>query len=351
MSDKLFDLLLDDSFVRFSKGEASEVESAAWTSWMHEDPKHPELVNKARALLEDGFQRMPAPDKDEELTRLLERIEPRNEQKNRYVHRPGHPRMSIIWATLATAAGILIVVGFLGWDYFFPENRPGSENPAQITYRTITTEYGERKTFRYSDGSNIILNAGSELRLPQNVAGTNSFEVWLKGEALFNINRKSAPEARSFIVHTPDSDITVLGTLFAVNTNDGQTRVVLETGRLSFNVRDSLNNRNLKYEMVPGELALFSSQFHEIRVQKVNPEVYLSWAGDSLILDQTPFSDLIDRIENTYGLRVVVEDQTLLNEKLTGHFGNLELKVLLEGLEKTLDVNIQKSDSTIYIKK
>lgn len=350
MSKKLFDLLLDDSFIRFLKGEASPDESARWNSWVQEDKKQADFTKKARKLIEEGFQNLPTPDKKKEMQRLMGRIESVQQLKPKSLSPVRKRRNNIIWATLAAAAGILLVVGFLGWDYFYQEDSSDTGSIEQITYRTITTEYGERKTFRYSDGSNIILNAGSELRLPQNVAGNHTFEVWLKGEALFNIDRRSAPETRNFIVHTPDSDISVLGTLFAVNTNDGQTRVVLESGRLSFNVRDSLNNKNLNYEMVPGELALFSSQFHEIRVKKVNPQVYLSWAGDSLILDQTPFSDLIERIEFTYGLNVVVEDKTLLNEKLTGSFGNLELKFLLEGLAKTLDVSIQKTDSTIYIK-
>lgn len=349
MSKTLFDLLLNDSFIRYLKGESSEQESAGWTSWMQEKKEHAALVNKARKLLEEGIQEIPKPNRKEEMMRLMGRIKSVQQLKPKSLSSVRKRSNNIIWATLAAAAGILLVVGFIGWDYIFHEDAADTNVDGQISYRTITTDYGERKTFRYSDGSNIILNAASELRLPQNVVGNNSFEVWLKGEALFNIDRKSAPKARNFIVHTPDSDISVLGTLFAVNTNDGQTRVVLETGSLSFNVRDSLNNKNLQYEMVPGELALFSSQFHEIRVKKVNPEVYLSWAGDSLILDQTPLADLIERIEYTYGLKVVVKDRELLDEKLTGRFGNLELKFLLEGLAKTLDVSIQKNDSTIYI--
>ena len=351
MSEKFFDLLLDDSFIRFLNGTASQEEQDAWVAWMQEKKEHEELVKRGRRLLSEGLQPISSPNSKPELEKLLERIESVQhlKQKQKPIHPIRKPGKNVIWATLAAAAGILLIVGFLGRDFIFQyENTEKSEVPT-ITYRTISTEYGERKTFRYSDGSKIILNAGSQLRLPQNVAGNHPIEVWLQGEALFNINRKPAPETRNFIVHTADSEISVLGTLFAVNTNDGQTRVVLETGRLFINARDSLYNKDLKYEMVPGELALYSSQFHEIQVKKVNPDVYLSWAGDSLILDQTPFSDLIERIEFTYSLKVVVEDSELLKEKLTGRFGNLELEFLLEGLAKTLDVTIEKSETTIYI--
>jgi len=349
MSNNLFDLLLDDSFIRFLKGEASQEETARWSAWMQERTENARLVKRGRRLLAEGLQTFPKPDSESELKQLLQRIESASHQKSSPLYPVKKRRNNLVWTGIAVAAGILLLVVFLGRDLIFNEEIPEQSQMATITYRTITTEYGERKTFRYSDGSKITLNAGSQLRLPQNVTGNNSLEVWLEGEALFNINRKPASEPRNFIVHTADSDISVLGTQFAVNTNDGQTRVVLETGRLFINARDTLNNKDLEYEMVPGELALFSSQFHEIRVTKVNPDVYLSWAGDSLVLDQTPFSDLIERIEFTYGLKVVVEDDTLLKEKLTGKFGNLELDFLLDGLSKTLDVNIEKNDLTIYI--
>lgn len=348
MSNKLFELLIDDSFVRFLKGDASEKEEARWSAWLQEKTEHREFVNRGRRLLAEGLQTISGPNAESELQLLIERIE--SAKRPAHLHAYQKKRDNLIWITLAAAAGILLLVGFLSRDIFFQDENSGVSKQAAVAYQTMTTEYGERKTVRYSDGSKIILNSGSELRLPKNVSGDHSMEVWLKGEALFNINRKTDPEPRNFIVHTPDSDIGVLGTQFAVNTNGGKTRVVLETGRLYFNARDSLNNRDLEYEMVPGELALFSSTYHEIQVQKVNPDVYLSWAGDSLILDQTPFSDLIDRIEFTYGVKVAVEDKELHEEKLTGKFGNLDLEFLLKGLAKTLDVSIERKDNTIYIK-
>lgn len=348
MPNKLFELLSDNSFVRFLKGVASDKEEAEWSAWMQEKAEHTELVNRGKRLITEGLQTISKPDSEPELEKLLERIDSVPGLKK--LHPAKNRKDNLIWATLAAAAGILLLVGFLGRDFIFKQDSTEKSETASITYRTVTTEYGERTTFRYSDGSEIILNAGSQLRLPDNVSGDHSIEVWLQGEALFSINRKPAPKSRNFIVHTADSDITVLGTQFAVNTNNEQTRVVLQTGRLYFNARDSLNNKDLEYEMVPGELAQFSSKYHEIRVKKVNPDVYLSWAGDSLVLDQTPFSDLIERIEFTYGVEVKVENKQLLDEKLTGRFHNPDLKFLLKGLAKSLDVTIEKKDKTIYIK-
>ena len=51
MSNKLFELLIDDSFVRFLKGDVSEKEEARWSAWMQEKAEHREFVNRGRRLL------------------------------------------------------------------------------------------------------------------------------------------------------------------------------------------------------------------------------------------------------------------------------------------------------------
>lgn len=346
MSKKLSELLVNDSFVRFLKDQASEEEQARWSVWMKEKAENARLVEWGRRLINEGFQDLPIPEKDLEWRRLLVRIEAEQKAPRFYAIQYRHKKS--FWTTMAVAAGIVLTIGLLGLQIYLQGNRVEEKSPS-VVYRTMNTDYGERTAIRYSDGSKIVLNAHSQLRLPESVIGYSTVEVWLEGEALFDIDRKSSSNSRTFIVHTPNSDISVLGTEFAVNTSHEQTRIVLAEGRLQVISRDT-SRGELNYEMMPGELALLSSKFEEIQVVKVNPEVYTSWASDSLVLDGTPLSDLIERIEFTYGVSVVVGDEALLKEKLSGRFGNLDLKFLLEGLSKTLDVNIERHKNTVYIK-
>ncbi|WP_322575236.1 FecR family protein [Fodinibius sp.] len=173
--------------------------------------------------------------------------------------------------------------------------------------------------------------------------------VWLEGEALFSITRKPKYDSRTFIVHTPDGNVSVLGTEFSVNTTDGRSRVVLKEGSVRVNVQDSLGKKDLEYVMEPNQMALFSQNLDKIEVEQVNPEVYTSWASDSLVLDNTPLSDLIKRIEFTYGVEVKVNNKALLDKKLTGRFKNLNLSFILEGIAKTLNVDIEKREQKVYI--
>lgn len=348
MPDTLSELLKDDSFVRFLKGSASEEEIEQWTAWMQESAENEKLANRARKLLDRGTQTVPKPDSDLELERLMERIDSEHRYKPLQEIKRKHNRM--VWATMAAAAGILLLVGYLARHTLLQQN-DGTESSraASINYQLIETTPGQKTTVHYSDGSDIVMNANSQMRVPERITTVDTMRVWLEGEALFSITRKPKDESRTFIVHTPDGDVSVLGTEFSVNTTNGQSRVVLKEGRVRVNVRDSLKNKNLQYDMVPNEMALFSHRLDDIEVEQVNPEVYTSWASDSLVLDNTPFSDLVKRIEFTYNVEVIVNNEALLDKKLTGRFKNLNLSFILEGISKTLDVNIEKREQTVYI--
>ncbi|WP_171032869.1 FecR family protein [Fodinibius saliphilus] len=349
MSKKLSELLLDDSFIRFLKGTASENEEAQWSEWMQEKAEYAELVKQGRELLKDGVETVSAPNAEPELQKLMARIESEKYFKPLNAIRKQHKK--VVWATMAAAAGILLLVGFIGRQAFFQNDGTENSQASSIAYRTLTTEYGERTAVHYSDGSEIVMNAHSTMRMPENVKGSNAVEVWLEGEAFFNITRKSDSNSRTFIVHTPDGDVSVLGTEFAVNTSGEQTRVVLAEGRVRLENKGAPDKDAIQYEMEPGELALLAKGMDKIEVSNVNPKVYTSWSTDSLVLDNTPFSELIKRIEFTYDVKVKVKQKHLLTEKLTGKFRNLDLNHLIEGISKTMNVKIIKRNKTLFVEK
>ncbi|PAU93110.1 hypothetical protein CK503_13150 [Aliifodinibius salipaludis] len=348
MSETLSELLKDDSFIRFLKGNASEKEKEQWTAWMQQSAKNKQLAKKAQILLNNGIQTVPKPDSDLELERLMERIDSEHRYKPLQEVKRKHKKM--VWATMAAAAGILLLVGFLARHTLLQQN-DGTESSraTSINYQLIETTSGQKTMVHYSDGSEIVMNANSQMRVPERTTGVDTMRVWLEGEALFSITRKPKNNSRTFIVHTPDGNVSVLGTEFSVNTTEGQSRVVLKEGKVRVEVQDSLSKKNLQYDMEPNQMALFSQSLDQIKVEQVNPEVYTSWASDSLVLDKTPLSELVKRIEFTYDVEIVVNNKALLDKKLTGRFENLDLSFILEGIAKTLDVDIEKREQTVYI--
>lgn len=346
MPGKLFERLLDESFVRYLKGNASEGEKSRWHDWENEAAENADLVERGRALLEEGVHRLPKPDVDSELDRLMDRID--SERQYDLINSVRIRHKKLVWATMAAAAGILLLIGFLARHTILQNGETTDSRAPSITYQTLSTDFGQRTSIRYSDGSEIVVNAQSQLRLPEKTVGSDTMRVWLEGEAFFSIPRKDSSDPRTFIVHTSDGDISVLGTKFVVNTREELTSVVLAEGSIRVDVRKE-SNHSLQQNLAPGELALFSQSLDNIQLSQVNPEVYTSWTSDSLVLDNTPLSDLLKRIETTYGVEVEVGDEQLLQERLTGKLDNLELKLLLEGLSQTLNVDIRREGQKIYI--
>lgn len=347
--EQLIDLLEDDSFVRYLMGKATEEELLKWSDWEKQSDENAEILRRAHNLLQEGAHTIPKPDSRRELERLKSRIE--SDDRYMLFHYAQKRRKRLVWATMAAAAGILLVVGFLTRNTFFQNDETETVRNFATRYQTVSTDFGKRTTITYSDGSEIVLNAQSQLRLPNRAVGKDTMQVWLEGEAYFSIARKKPENARTFIVHTEEGDISVLGTRFVVNTREEHTSVVLEEGSVQLDIPKSQNRESLQHKMVPGELALFSRTLDTIELSRVNTQIYTSWVSDSLILDNTPLRDLIRRIESTYGVKIEVKPPRLLNERVTGKLNNVKLDPLLEGLAKTMDVTIRKDEQKITIEK
>ena len=222
-------------------------------------------------------------------------------------------------------------------------NEPASDSDS----RTIATSYAEQKTLLLKDGTKVILNAQSRLQYPVDYEGEHDVTVYLEGEAYFQVERR-AKSQRTFSVQTKDGTIDVLGTKFLVRTGDEETQVALKEGA----VQVELMNKDIQqrqYRMKPGELAHFSQTGTSIDVAEINPDVYISWTQQKLQFDNTSLSQIVWRIEQMYGVNVVVREKSLLDKKISGSIQNKDLDILLKALSELLDTNVERQRSSIYI--
>ncbi|MEJ7830748.1 MAG: FecR family protein, partial [Segetibacter sp.] len=100
----------------------------------------------------------------------------------------------------------------------------------------VKTDYGNLKSVVLPDSSLVVLNANSTIKFSNKWGKSKSREVWLQGEAFFNvrhINKDSSyiEKYEQFIVHTDELIVEVLGTSFDIRQRRGKTEVVLETGK------------------------------------------------------------------------------------------------------------------------
>ena len=118
-----------------------------------------------------------------------------------------------------------------------------------MVYNTLKIPYGKKFEVQLSDGTIVHLNAGTSLRYPVQFVKNQSRQVYLTGEAFFEVSKD---KAHPFTVNTQEVNVEVLGTKFNVNsyTEDVSTDVVLVEGKVSL-YKDKKTAENQVY-LTPG---------------------------------------------------------------------------------------------------
>ena len=210
---------------------------------------------------------------------------------------------------------------------------------------TYQTAYGETQVVALPDGSVVTLNAHSRLTLSDDFDARR--EVWLKGEAFFEVE-KARDEARNpikFVVHTGRLRVEVLGTSFNVQDWDEKTQVVLESGKVKLT-----SATHEAVTMEPGELAEVTNASQAIQKKAVNPDRYSAWTESRLRCDDTPLQEIATVIERRFGKRVIFEQEKLRKITVTGTMPLHKLTLLTEVLEASLPVAIQVDEETLIIR-
>jgi ferric-dicitrate binding protein FerR (iron transport regulator) len=352
---RLENLLLDDSFVRYVKEIANEEERIDWQKWERHSTDNEDLVRRAKELIEftesNGIR---IPDPHTELRKLEGSIKgtsihpKKNEDRNRF---KANSRMRSSWLAAA------LVLVFISIGVFQFVEMKEQEAPTVAVTTSSTSEYhtgfGEKAFLHLTDGSRIVLNAQSHLSYTWSGSGVNGqqIDIYLNGEAWFDIEPSTDQKPRLLRVHTQDGIVEVTGTVFTVQTTSNGTLAVLKKGEIQISPQASLNNTAgiNKTILTPGEMAQFFSDTDEIRIENVNPEVYTSWVRDVWTFEQTPLNKIAKRIETVFGVEVRINPTDLNERTLSGTISSTNLKLITEGLSEALQVQVRHIDNKILI--
>lgn len=187
------------------------------------------------------------------------------------------------------------------------------------------------KTFRLtlSDGSKVHLNAGSSIKFPVNFLSGYHRQVFLNGEAYFEVTRN---ETSPFIVSTDGIGVRVLGTSFNVNSYKGfSSYAVLEEGKVEVFLEDGINKNSVIIQ--PGEKASLEEQL--LRIDEVDLEDYLGWRDGMLSFNNESFDIILKKIERYYGVSINNQYQELGKIRFRGSFKDETITELLDTFKES----------------
>ncbi|GAB6283157.1 MAG: DUF4974 domain-containing protein [Ignavibacterium sp.] len=345
-NNKLIELLNDKSFIRWMKGKASPIEESYWLEWLTQNPENQEIFDLAKQIFSISIKKEKIPDIEFELQQLKyqlvkEKMHENSSLIDKFIFIINRHKFAYLFSVIFLSLMVII---------FFSVRQTNETNIAEKIV-SFSTNYGEKDTIKFKDGSQIILNGNTSLSYNANEDMNKEFTVWLQGEGYFSIIPKPNGHKRIFNVNTSVGKIQVLGTKFNVESRNKITEVVLQEGKLKVLLNDTINQTSKYYIMKPGELTTLNYEKKSIKVEKVDPTFYISWINDKIIFNRTPLTAIIKKIENTYGVKIEIKNNELVNQKLSGAINNYDLKTLMNGLSIALDATIKYKEGTIIISK
>ncbi|MET6998011.1 FecR family protein [Chitinophaga defluvii] len=320
--------MADASFRSWVKNNDATA-AAFWESWIERNPEKLHMVEEARGLLEmmDFNPGGPTEEEMKEVKGNIDRI--LLQIKTEYIA-PERPVRRIKKAYYWAAAASILILLTAGWFHYI-YNAPVK----------VSTGYAQTKQVTLPDNSKLILNANSTITYSKNWSNSSAREVWLDGEAFFEVAKAPHSAAPKFSVHAGTINVDVLGTSFNVYHRKGNIAVVLEEGKVALE-----NNTNHQREiMQPGQMMTWDT--HTFNRQPVNTALYTSWKDKRLVFENKPLSEIARMLEDNYGYRVAFKKKELETLRFTGACSTEDINILLANIKEVFELEIIRKDTTI----
>jgi transmembrane sensor len=229
----------------------------------------------------------------------------------------------MLLATGLTAAALFILLARV------PFRAPVAPPTAAPAPREVVTAMGERSSLTLSDGSRITVLAGSRLTIPGDLGRGGRRQVWLEGEAFFDVVHDSL---RPFVVHTRHGVAEDLGTEFVVSTYPEMSgmRLAVREGLVALrSATDTAPAAKATFPpppadtialLGPGDVARVSRDGAVAVARHQDVGGFFAAAEGVLALQAVPLRDAIPRIERWYAITIAVPDRALLARRVTGTF-------------------------------
>lgn len=259
---RLFDItdfVMDEDFIRWVYEKRPEDESA-WRAWLGKNPDKHLVIAEARSILESIRIIPPALTSetiDQETDKLLATIR----------QQPATAPAKVIKANrrIWYAAAAVLLACIVGGGYIYL-NLGHKAVPYTWESMTATRHLLENVntsdkpiTIALPDGSAVSLAPHSRIGYAGNFDSTVTRDVYLSGEAFFEVTRN--PD-RPFRVFANEIVTKVLGTSFTVRSfeNDTTIQVIVRTGKVTVYSQTAVNTRRSATDHKPGEMILTPNQ-------------------------------------------------------------------------------------------
>lgn len=315
---------IEQIILRNLSGEADCEDILAFSEWLSSSDAHKDSFLKIKKYWDAEVDGVKLSNPEGIYNKLLDRIR-KSERKQVVRH---------LWIKYASvAAAILIAIA--GYWIGSWQNTEPVQYYSYITGNSISS-------FTLPDGTEISLNKNSTLSY-SSLYGEKIREVSLEGEGFFSVAKD---KTRDFIVDLDGSKISVLGTVFNVKNykKENVTTTTLLEGSIRFETSDQ------QVLLKPDQQLVFDKSSNKIDMKNVSTDLVTIWKSDLIKYRSITFSEFLDMLKEQYDVEIVLTNEALSNQKLTGTFDkSLTVDQILDLMKKNLSFRWKKQGDKYVI--
>lgn len=213
-----------------------------------------------------------------------------------------------------------------------------------LTYIEKHTGAGQKMNITLPDGSLVVLNTLSTLKIPSNY-GIRNRELQLKGEAWFEVEKN--PQ-KPFIVHTGHIQTLVLGTKFNISgyPDDEMAKVSLVEGKVQVDIDNDTRKRQI---LKPGDQLIYTKKDSTSAITTFIKDDAAGWKDNLLTLNYESWPEAAKKISRWYNVKVELKSTALTDCKLKGSFASMSLTQVLRQLSYISGISWEIQGKTVYI--
>lgn len=317
IKNKIANLSTDTSFIHWVQSEF-EVDDDIWSDFIDDHIEYSDDINREIGIVRN--LRL-SPKSDIDTQQLWLKIKDRIEFENKHNNVPVR-KLTPNYSYVAAIAATLIVLIVFIWRMDF-------------NTRLIKAESGQDISHVLPDGSEVFVDAGSEIRYQK-----NSFEgqrnIDLRGRAFFKVE-KGVP----FTVATTAGTVSVLGTSFSVLSREGVFEVTCHTGKVKMTLENGQSSI-----LVPGRKCI---QDNQTIICSDQVELEDDWTKGIYTYKDVALQNVFTDLQEQFGIRIIASE-TVQQKKYSGYFDQSDLEKALQSVTWPLQLTYSMENGVVYIR-
>ncbi|WP_183165123.1 FecR family protein [Azomonas macrocytogenes] len=202
----------------------------------------------------------------------------------------------------------------------------------------IHTAIGQRSTTRLADGSDVILNTGSHLRIESRLR-SRRLEL-VQGEATFTVVHEPKP----LIVRSQGVHVRDIGTVFNVRSDSRGVVVSVVEGAVE------VSNGQTPARLLEAGQQVQASRERISTTRRIDPDAVTAWQQGKLRFDGTPLREVIADIQRYRQAPIRLDEARLGSLRVSGEYDTNAIESLIDLLPAILPVSLARgSDGTVVV--